>query len=262
MAPTARQDVSARTDRSPGLSRFSKRPVDEVRDTADRPPRTLTSYVTAPNRDHGRHVRPGPPRPPRGRQRGPVPVRARRGDLRADRARPGRRRDRVGQPVRAPLPDDGDRDGVQPAVLGQPRRHRPRRPDLHRRHPARPARRPTRTPSCSSSPAPTRSSRSCPGTRPTSCSTLAHFIGVNRPGYHLDDDHLPARLGQPDRGPRHGDLLHRLPRAGRRGRTGLVPRSRRRRAVHLQDRPVRGGRAADLVAAGYPRVARHPRTEE
>ena len=35
------------------------------------------------------------------------------------------RRSASGQPGRGPLPDDGDRDRVQPAVLGQPGRHRP-----------------------------------------------------------------------------------------------------------------------------------------
>ena len=65
-------------------------------------------------------------------------------------------------------------------------------PDLHDRHPARPARRSARTPSCSSSPAPTRWPRSCRGRTPTSCSELAHFIGVTRPGHELSDQGLPA----------------------------------------------------------------------
>ena len=53
---------------------------------------------------------------------------------------PWQKSERAGQPARGPLPDDGHRDRLQPAVLGQPRRHRPRRPDVHDRHPARPAR--------------------------------------------------------------------------------------------------------------------------
>ena len=46
--------------------------------------------------------------------------------------------------------------------------------------------------SCSSSPAPTRWRRSCPGRTPTQMFELAHFIGVTRPGFELSDEHLPA----------------------------------------------------------------------
>ena len=46
---------------------------------------------------------------------------------------------------------------------------------------------------------------------------LAHFVGVTRPGYHLADPDLPDGRGQPGRGARAGDQLHRLPRPGRRG---------------------------------------------
>ena len=123
-----------------------------------------------PSRDHGWHVRPHPPWPPRRRQRGRRPVRAGRGRVRADR--PAVAEDRArGQPARGPLPDDGHRHRVQPAVHGQPGRHRPRRPDVHDRHPQRPAPASGPTPSCSSSPAPTRWPRSSAGATTSSCST-------------------------------------------------------------------------------------------
>ena len=100
-------------------------------------------------------------------------------------ASPGRRPTR-GHARRGPLPDDGHRDGVQPALLGEPDRHRPRRADVHRRHPARPARGAAdRTGTCTSSPAPTPSPRSSPGATPTSVFALAHFVGVTRPGHVL-----------------------------------------------------------------------------
>ena len=91
-----------------------------------------------PCRGDGRHLRPHPPRPPRGRLRGAGVVRPRRGRLRADRralaeGRPRRLR------RRAPLPDDGDRHRCEPAVQGLAGRHRPRRADVHHRHAARPA---------------------------------------------------------------------------------------------------------------------------
>ena len=90
---------------------------------------------------------------------------------------------------RGPLPDDGDRHRGQPAVLGQPGRHRPRRPDLHQGHPARPA-------------------GAQPGLRLyfiTGADALAsilswqdldelfaaaRFVGVSRPGYELGSEHI------------------------------------------------------------------------
>ena len=91
---------------------------------------------------------------------------------------------------RGPLPHDGDRDGVQPALLGEPRRHRPRRPHLHRRHPVRPAR---RQPDAelffitgADALAQILSWRDV-----EQVFRYAHFVGVTRPGYELGDDHLP-----------------------------------------------------------------------
>ena len=61
---------------------------------------------------------------------------------------------------------------------------------------------------------------------------------------------IPADRVTHDRDPGAGDLLHRLPRAPRRGRAGLVPRARRRRAVHRQARPLpRGPTATDAESA-------------
>ena len=54
---------------------------------------------------------------------------------------------------------------------------------------------------------------------------IARFVGVSRPGYELDGKHisaamaeLPARLPQPGRGARTGDLVDRLPEPCRGGR--------------------------------------------
>ena len=144
-----------------------------------------------------------------------------RGHLRPDRRAVAEVR-AAGQPGRAPLPDGGDRHRVQPAVLGQPGRHRPRRPDVHDRHHPRHRRPAARTPSCSSSPAPTRSRRSCrgrtPRTRsswPTSSGSPARATSCPTPTCRTDSVTLLDV-------PAHGDLLERLPRAGRRpaGRSG------------------------------------------
>ena len=64
--------------------------------------------------------------------------------------------------------------------------------------------------------------------------SLAHFIGVTRPGHVLADPGLPDGGGVADRGARAGHLLHRLPRAGGTGRPGLVPGAGRRGALHRQ----------------------------
>ena len=130
----------------------------------------LTSPTAAAvSRGDGRHLRPDPPRPPGRRVRGAGVVRPRRGRVRAHRGpvaedRPG------GHPGRAPLPDDGDRDGVEPAVQRLPGRHRPGRPDVHRGHAQGPAGARCRTPSSTSSPARTRWPTSSRGARPTTCS--------------------------------------------------------------------------------------------
>ena len=44
---------------------------------------------------------------------------------------------------------------------------------------------------------------------------LAHFVGVTRPGHQLSGSGPAERAGQPARGARDGDLLHRLPPPGR-----------------------------------------------
>ena len=78
---------------------------------------------------------------------------------------------------------------------------------------------------------------------------LAHFVGCTRPGYTMDPATLvgdPGRPGDHGRDPGAGDLLDRLPRPQAPRRAGLVPRARRRRAVHRQARPLR-----------HPRPGRH-----
>ncbi len=50
---------------------------------------------------------------------------------------------------------------------------------------------------------------------------------------------IPSRPGHHPGDPGAGDLLHRVPRAPGQGRAGLVPRARRRGAVHRQARPLR-----------------------
>ena len=83
---------------------------------------------------------------------------------------PWQKAEREVEPGRGPVPDDGRGHRVQPAVLGQPGRHRPRaaRPTPRTRWRICTPR--SRTRSCSSSPAPTRWPRSCPGAGSTSCS--------------------------------------------------------------------------------------------
>ena len=70
---------------------------------------------------------------------------------------------------------------------------------------------------------------------------LAHFVGCTRPGYETGPEPArghPDRATHADRDPGAGHLLQRLPRAPHRRRAGLVPRARRRRAVHRQARPL------------------------
>ena len=105
---------------------------------------------------------------------------------------PWQKSDRQVTAGRAPLPDDGDRHRVQPAVLGLARRHRPRRPDVHHRHAARPARASGPTPTSTSSPARTRWPTSSPGATPTSSSSWRSSSAV--PG--------PASRWTPTRSPR------------------------------------------------------------
>ena len=61
---------------------------------------------------------------------------------------------------------------------------------------------------------------------------LAHFVGVTRPWVRAVRRPPAAGRGEPGRGPRDGDLVQRLPRAGARRAPGLVPGARWRRAVH------------------------------
>ena len=171
----------------------------------------VQNRATQTGRD-GWDVRPHPQRPPGRGQRGRRPVRSRRGGVRAHRpavaeAGPPRHR------RRGPLPDDGHRDGGQSAVLGQPRRHRPRRRHLHQGHAARPR-----------------------GAEPRHRAVLHHRRG--RAGV----DPVLAELGGPVL---HGPFRRRQParlrtrrRAHRRGHEGTA----RRRAE-----PGRGARAGDLV---------------
>ena len=68
--------------------------------------------------------------------------------------------------------------------------------------------------------------------------TLAHFVGVTRPGYELSDAHLPSDavtlLDVPAMAISSSDCRERV--ADR--PTGLVPRPGRRRAVHHQAPPL------------------------
>ena len=165
-------------------------------------------------RGHGRHLRPDPPRPPRGRQRGASRCSTSTRSCSSPRAAVAEGRPR-GLAGRAPLPHDG--------------RSRP---------PPTPA-----SPSAASTSTgrarPTRSTRcaTCRTQRPDAelffitgadalaqilswkdadeLFELAHFIGVTRPGHELTDRGLPADRVSLHGGPRHGDQLHRLPRPRR-----------------------------------------------
>jgi nicotinate-nucleotide adenylyltransferase len=44
--------------------------------------------------------------------------------------------------------------------------------------------------------------------------TMAHFVGVTRPGFELSDAHPAGRLGHAGRGAGHGHLLVRVPDPG------------------------------------------------
>ena len=72
---------------------------------------------------------------------------------------------------------------------------------------------------------------------------LAHFIGVTRPGFHLADAHLPegvvSLVEVPALAISSTDCRERVER----GHAGLVPRARRRRAVHREARPLPRGTA-------------------
>ena len=97
-----------------------------------------------------------------------------------------------GLPGRAPLPDDGHRDRVQPAVHGLPGRHRPRR-----------ARRTPSTPCATCTPAlPDAELYFITGADALAdiftwrdadeLFALAHFVGCTRPGHEMDPETLGA----------------------------------------------------------------------
>ena len=94
------------------------------------------------------------------------------------------------------------------------------------------------TPSCTSSPAPTRSPRSSTWRDADELFDLAHFVGVTRPGTTLYRRRAARGSGEPGRGAGAGDLVDRRARTGRDPPPGLVPGARRCRAVHRQTRPL------------------------
>ena len=84
---------------------------------------------------------------------------------------------------------------------------------------------------------------------PEDALTVAHFIGVTRPGYELSNDHLPDAADDADRRAGHGDLVQRLPRPGPVRAADLVPRARRSRAIHREAPALPGRRAAAVALA-------------
>ena len=130
--------------------------------------------------------------------------------------RPWQKSDREVSPAEHRYLMSGHRDGVEPAVLGQPGRHRPGRARPTPSTPCATSRGSARAPSCSSSPAPTPWRRSCPGRTPPPCWRVppCTSIGVTRPGYELSKDTCP-RLGDPARGAGDGHQLLRRPRPRR-----------------------------------------------
>ena len=108
---------------------------------------------------------------------------ARRGRVRADRPAVAEGRP-VGQPGRGPVPHDGGRDRLEPALLGQPHGHRPARPDVHRRHPARPADARTAQDSELFFITGADALSAILGWHAADdLFAMAHFVGVSRPGY-------------------------------------------------------------------------------
>ena len=168
---------------------------------------------------------------------------ARRGRVRPHRSALAEARPRR-DPRRGPLPHDRHRDRRRPALPREPGRRRPRRPDVHRRHAARPARRATpptaSRPSCSSSPAPTPSRSIASWHDSAELLELAHFVGVTRPGHALTDPGLPegsvTLVEIPALAISSTDCRERV---GAR-RADPLPRARRRRRVRRQARPLPG----------------------
>ena len=88
--------------------------------------------------------------------------------------------------------------------------------------------------------------------------SLARFVGVSRPGYELDGEHIAAAMKELPADalklvevPGAGDLVERLPQAGRTRQTHLVPGTRRRRAVRHQARSLSRDSSRDK---GTPRM--------
>ena len=84
---------------------------------------------------------------------------------------------------------------------------------------------------------------------------LAHFVGVTRPGYELADAHLPegavTLVEVPALAISSTDCRDRV----RPRHAGLVPRARRRRAVHREARPLpRASRRRPVAAPAGPRL--------
>ena len=150
---------------------------------------------------------------------------------------------------------------VRPPLLGEPGRHRPRGSDLHPRHPARPARRSTRTPdelyfiTGADALAQLLTWRDV-----DELFALAHFVGVTRPGHVAGRPGAAHRRGEPRRGPRAGHLLHRRPRRGCRRASDRLPGARGRRALRRQARALPAGRrvSPDRRHGVAPRGSRAP----
>ena len=150
---------------------------------------------------------------------------SRRVTLAEDRAR--------GLAGRGPLSDDGDRDRVEPTVLGQPGRHRPRGPDIHRRHAPGPAGRAGADWDLFFITGADALEQILSWRDPDELFALAHFVGCTRPEHSLTAAGLP-----PDK-----VTLVEVPalaisstecRAGRPWRADLVPRSGWNSPVHHQ----------------------------
>ena len=173
--------------------------------------------------------------------RGAGVVRPRRGRLRArpgdpwQKTRPRRHRGR------APLPDDGRRDGRQPALQRVPGRHRPRRADVHDRHAARPHGRDARRRAVLHHRRRRAGRHLHLARRRGAVRARASSSGCTRPGYTMDPETLAeipsdrvTMVEIPALAISSTDCRDRAPAR----RAGLVPRARRRGPVHRQARPL------------------------
>ena len=93
--------------------------------------------------------------------------------------------------ARGPLPDDGDRHRVQPSLLREQDRRRSRRSDVHHRHAARPRRCAASGPSCLFITGADALAQILSWRDADELVTLAHFIGVTRPGHPCPDPGFP-----------------------------------------------------------------------